>query len=58
MKYTTKESALKKATGMNKEERKDFRNDVNFWMDKRRNAKSDKVKKDAENNINRLMGWK
>ena len=57
MKYTTKENALKKATGMDKKGRADFRNEVDFWMDKRRNAKTKTAKKEAEKNINRLMHW-
>jgi len=57
--YTaTLDEALTAGTGMNAEQREDFRNDVDHWLDVRKKAKKGSKKfKEAEAQIKRLMGW-
>lgn len=57
MKYTTKENAMQIATGMNADEREDFRNDVSSLMKQRKTEKDPQKKKEIEAKINQLMGW-
>lgn len=56
-KYTTKDKAFAKGTGMDAGARKSFKEQIAHWMDVRRSAEpGSKERKEAEAHINRLMG--
>ena len=60
IKFGTLDEAMTAGTGKNKEQREQWRKEVDFWRDKRRKAiatKNEKKKKEADNNISVLLGW-
>lgn len=57
MKYTTKEEAMKKATGLDKGQRKELVLSVNDLMDMRRKETDPVKRKEIESQINSKMGW-